>query len=248
MANETAEPMDTNSENDEDVCWICLGESEAGDQLWRPCSCPRLVHAKCMARWQLQCSGKSEEVTCKFCNDELPNWRHTLFQEMGLMESGEASPENSPSSSTRTSESENGTPAVMGDIIVKFNNMSFRCKVRTGPEGLADFMNQIRQRCAIPEEKMASLNLTYRCKDPRSGSPMTLEGVNESAFDAAVLCSAVQDKMKHSNSAEGSSQERETRHSEHPPVSDAPTSAGAGRRVSSVFMSALRNFTARHSM
>ena len=48
----------------------------------------------------------------------------------------------------------------------------------------------------IPEDKMPCLNLTYRCKDPNTGSQMTLEGVNESAFDAAVLCSAAQDKLK----------------------------------------------------
>ena len=85
---------------------------------------------------------------------------------------------------------------VKGDIIVKFNNMSFRCKVRTGHEGLEDFMEQIREKCGIPEHKMRCLNLTYRCKDPNTGSQMTLQGVNESAFDAAVLCSAAQDKIK----------------------------------------------------
>ena len=92
-----------------------------------------------------------------------------------------------------------GSPAlgdVKGDIIVKFNDMSFRCKVRTGQEGLEDFMAQIREKCGIPEEKMRCLNLTYRCKDPNTGSQMTLQGVNESAFDAAVLCSAAQDKIK----------------------------------------------------
>ena len=85
---------------------------------------------------------------------------------------------------------------VRGDIIVKFNDMSFRCKVRTGHEGLEDFMAQIREKCGIPEDKMRCLNLTYRCKDPNTGSQMTLQGVNESAFDAAVLCSAAQDKIK----------------------------------------------------
>jgi hypothetical protein len=34
---------------------------------------------------------------------------------------------------------------------------------------------QIRQKCGIPQDKMPSLNLTYRCKDPNNGSPMTLE-------------------------------------------------------------------------
>ena len=56
-------------------------------------------------------------------------------------------------------------------------------------------MKQIRG-CKHLEDKMNCLNLTYRCKDPNTGTQMTLEGVNNSAFDAAVLCSAVQDKLK----------------------------------------------------
>jgi hypothetical protein len=163
-----------------------------------------------MARWQLQCSGKSEEVMCKFCASRLPDWRATLFKDV-VQASDEEMATSSSSKKVRTSEdgkeiepeqpesvgagTEHGE--IKGDIIVKFNNISFRCQVRTGPEGLADFMRQIRDRCGIPEEKMKSLNLTYRCKDPSNGTPMTLEGLNESAFDAAVLCSAVQDKMKH---------------------------------------------------
>jgi hypothetical protein len=103
-----------------------------------------------------------------------------------------------------------GPGEIKGDIIVKFNNISFRCQVRTGPDGLQDFMRQIRDRCGIPEEKMKSLNLTYRCKDPNNGMPMTLEGLNESAFDAAVLCSAVQDKIKHQARVESSTKSSRT--------------------------------------
>ncbi len=42
------------SECDEPSCWICLG----AEGLQRTCKCPRLVHPKCMARWQLQQAGK----------------------------------------------------------------------------------------------------------------------------------------------------------------------------------------------
>lgn len=158
---------------------------------------------------------------CKFCLSRLPDWRETLFHEVVGGRSSDdvattasrgkkrSTDEERPRrSSTGTidvpvesngdgSEQTSDDGEVRGDIIVKFNNISFRCQVRTGPEGLADFMRQIRDRCGIPEEKMKSLNLTYRCKDPNNGMPMTLEGLNESAFDAAVLCSAVQDKLKH---------------------------------------------------
>ena len=175
-----------------------------------------------MARWQLQCSGKPEEVTCKFCASRLPDWRATLFKDVVRASDDAVVPTSTSGSKKRNSmderflrssadgdDQEAGTPGdeetdhedgpgeIKGDIIVKFNNISFRCQVRTGPDGLADFMRQIRDRCGIPEEKMKSLNLTYRCKDPNNGMPMTLEGLNESAFDAAVLCSAVQDKIKH---------------------------------------------------
>lgn len=45
---------DSGSE-DEDVCYICLsGEGE----LLHPCSCPRVVHGACLAKWQLNCAGK----------------------------------------------------------------------------------------------------------------------------------------------------------------------------------------------
>ena len=158
---------------------------------------------------------------CKFCHEKLPDWRETLFQDvvggrssddLTATTSGtkrrsmdEDRPRRSSTGTMRMQEiqdienasSDDVDSEVRGDIIVKFNNISFQCQVRTGPEGLADFMRQIRDKCGIPEEKMKSLNLTYRCKDPSNGMPMTLEGLNESAFDAAVLCSAVQDKMKH---------------------------------------------------
>ena len=174
-------------------------------QLYHPCACPRWAHAKCMARWQLQCSGKPEEVMCKFCAMRLPDWRNTLFQDVVRANEDvvavtrhDSDEEEEDTATTSAPHEDAAAPGeIKGDIIVKFNNISFRCQVRTGPEGLADFMRQIRERCGIPEDKMKSLNLTYRCKDPSNGTPMTLEGLNSSAFDAAVLCSAVQDKMKH---------------------------------------------------
>jgi hypothetical protein len=158
-----------------------------------------------MARWQLQCSGKPEEVMCKFCAMRLPDWRNTLFQDVVRANEDvvavtrhDSDEEEEDTATTSAPLEDAAAPGeIKGDIIVKFNNISFRCQVRTGPEGLADFMRQIRERCGIPEDKMKSLNLTYRCKDPSNGTPMTLEGLNSSAFDAAVLCSAVQDKMKH---------------------------------------------------
>ena len=125
--------------------------------------------------------------------------RRTSFEDVPPTGSAAAAAAASASASAASASEASAASAlddVKGDIIVKFNDMSFRCKVRTGQEGLEDFMAQIREKCGIPEDKMRCLNLTYRCKDPNTGSQMTLQGVNESAFDAAVLCSAAQDKIK----------------------------------------------------
>lgn len=40
---------------EDEACWICLSSVTP---LVRPCACPRLVHQKCLARWQLQQAGK----------------------------------------------------------------------------------------------------------------------------------------------------------------------------------------------
>jgi hypothetical protein len=43
---------------EQDCCWICLDGPEPGRELQRPCKCPRVSHADCLARWQLQSGGK----------------------------------------------------------------------------------------------------------------------------------------------------------------------------------------------
>lgn len=53
-ASNRLDVSDSGSE-DEDSCYICLsGEGE----LLHPCTCPRVVHASCLAKWQLNCAGK----------------------------------------------------------------------------------------------------------------------------------------------------------------------------------------------
>ena len=48
-------------------CWICLeaggggGGGEGEPAMLLPCKCPRPVHPKCLARWQLQSAGKTGE-------------------------------------------------------------------------------------------------------------------------------------------------------------------------------------------
>ena len=47
------------------VCWVCLCPGEPDRPLSAPCACPRPVHERCLARWQLQQAGREEETTCR---------------------------------------------------------------------------------------------------------------------------------------------------------------------------------------
>jgi hypothetical protein len=54
------------------VCWICL---ESDDQTSIMCNCKnRHVHPMCLARWQMRCIGKKEELQCRFCDASLKSW------------------------------------------------------------------------------------------------------------------------------------------------------------------------------
>ena len=70
----------TNESTEEpDVCWICLDGSsgKAGkESMMRPCLCPRRVHAKCLARWQLRQAGRSEEKHCRWDGN---GWRRDII-------------------------------------------------------------------------------------------------------------------------------------------------------------------------
>ncbi|GFH20715.1 RING-CH-type domain-containing protein [Haematococcus lacustris] len=58
------------SEDNSQICWVCHepANGTVAQALIAPCDCPRLVHAHCLARWQLQSAGKDEELNCRFCH------------------------------------------------------------------------------------------------------------------------------------------------------------------------------------
>ena len=63
----------------DDVCWICLSlENDKHEELSKPCKCPSLVHKSCLAKWQVNNIGKDAETTCRFCMEQLPDWK-TVF-------------------------------------------------------------------------------------------------------------------------------------------------------------------------
>ncbi|MEW5311194.1 MAG: hypothetical protein WDW38_002929 [Sanguina aurantia] len=150
----------------EDVCWICLDERSDGNEvLMSPCACPRKVHPKCLARWQLQQAGRAEETHCRFCNHTLSDWKASLTPES-------LKPE---------------VKRVQPIMVVYFEGEIHRIPVRQGGDGLNDFTLRIRQLFNLPED--VDISLTFGCKEPMSGQHLKLEGTG--AFDAAVHCASV---------------------------------------------------------
>lgn len=157
-------PMDVESD---DMCWICLDESGDMDKepLVSPCSCPRKVHPKCLARWQLQQAGRPEETNCRFCHSNLADWKASL------------TPENLKPEVQR----------VQPIMVVYFEGEIHRIPVKQGSDGLKEFTNRIRELFRLPED--VDISLTFGCKEPMSGQHLKLEGIG--AFDAAVHCASV---------------------------------------------------------
>ncbi|KXZ53526.1 hypothetical protein GPECTOR_7g976 [Gonium pectorale] len=155
------------SDEQADVCWVCLDGPAPGRPLIRPCKCPRYCHGVCIARWQLQSAGSKKETHCEFCQSELPEWKETLTPSCGCQ-----------------------APAVMN---VCFGGRTYSFEVQPGPDGYRRFTNAIRAAFALPED--SELNITFTCDEPNSGetpnigSLLTLQGAG--AYDAAVHCASV---------------------------------------------------------
>lgn len=149
----------------DDVCWICLDDHQDEQGLFAPCKCPRKVHPKCLARWQLQQAGRPEETHCRFCTSPLADWKASLTPE-GLK------PE---------------VQKVQPIMVVYFEGEIHRIPVKQGTEGLKEFTGRIRDLFRLPED--VDISLTFGCKEPMSGQHLKLEGIG--AFDAAVHCASV---------------------------------------------------------
>eukprot|EP00775_Hariotina_reticulata_P005703 gene5703-5942_t len=159
----------------EAICWICLGgpqsptcklsgqatSEQQGSRLVRVCACPRPVHRECLARWQLQQAGRSEERYCRFCNKEYPDWKDAL----------------TPIELRPT------TPI----MAVSVRGRVHKLRVKPGPEGKEDFKRQVRQLLGYDDSM--EFDVIFECKTPHSGEKVQLHGF--SAFDAATHCAAV---------------------------------------------------------
>ncbi|EFJ46303.1 hypothetical protein VOLCADRAFT_46480, partial [Volvox carteri f. nagariensis] len=149
----------------DDICWICLDGTKDRDPLINPCRCPRKVHPRCLARWQLQQAGRLEETNCRFCQSNLADWKASL------------TPENLKPDVQR----------VQPIMVVYFEGQIHRIPVKQGPDGLKEFTHRIRELFRLPDD--VDISLTFGCKEPLSGQHLKLEGIG--AFDAAVHCASV---------------------------------------------------------
>lgn len=145
-----------------DCCWICLsGPNDNGETLERPCRCPRSVHLKCLARWQLQSAGKNEENTCRFCNAHLPDWRSTF--------------------------SSKDLKPVSPVMAIRFEGKTYKMKVKPGPEGLKLFKEQVRLMLGFDISE--DFDVTFECHVPQTGEKMKLSGLG--SYAAATQCAAI---------------------------------------------------------
>ena len=141
-----------------DECWICMGRAPP---FLRPCLCPKSVHGRCLARWQLQKAGQSEETQCRFCQATLPDWREHL---------GGERPDASPTMS------------------VEYRGEVKLIKMRAGQSpDLGAIERLIKRLFEIPDSQ--ELNLKFECRVPDSDEALELEG--NGAFPAALHCATM---------------------------------------------------------
>ncbi|KAG2439930.1 hypothetical protein HXX76_004049 [Chlamydomonas incerta] len=171
-------------------CWICLGTE---GMLSNPCMCPRKVHPSCLARWQLQQAGRKEERSCRFCNASLPDWKQIL----------------APSPS--------GPAPVDPVMVVSLGGRAVKLRVRPGPEGMAQFRQQVRELFGIPAD--VEFECSFKCKAP-SGDMVQLEGL--ASYDAATHVASLMATQRAAAAA------RRANSAPHPRVGTADGSSSGG--------------------
>ncbi|GBF95979.1 hypothetical protein Rsub_08102 [Raphidocelis subcapitata] len=157
-------------------CWVCLGPGGPGAPLALPCACPRPVHTRCLARWQLQQAGREEETTCRFCRGPYGDWRDALgAPEPGL---------------------EPAAPVMALSVRGRVHKL----RVSPGPEGRRQFQSEVRRLLGRGGEGGGEgaggeadagpdVDVVFEIKVPATGERVQLSGFQ--AFDAAAHCAAI---------------------------------------------------------
>eukprot|EP00798_Chlamydomonas_sp_ICE-L_P007374 gene7374-498_t len=152
--------MDVDSNQAEGQCWICLGDG-LKTPLISPCACPRMVHRTCLARWQIHSLGKAEEHSCRFCSQELPDWRKELLKSYL-----------------------NRDYAI---ISVNHKGTRYRLKVRPGEQGYIQFQQHLQQISG--STSINDTQLSFNCLDPRTSTNRAFQGVE--AFNMVLYSASI---------------------------------------------------------
>ena len=121
---------------------------------WQHCTAGRLAvklafSVPLKAPSCLHSRARSEERHCRFCNQELPDWRPAL-----------------------TPSALQPKPSVMS---VRYKGVTHRIQYTPGPDGLEHFLSSL-QRVGI---KVASASqVTFLCRSPDTGEEMALRGLS----------------------------------------------------------------------
>lgn len=179
-----AQRPSNNGVHDAEHCWICL-ESAATAPLIQPCGCPRFVHEKCIARWQLQSAGKE----CVFNFRCLRRTRSAARAGLLVRLNGTPDPlalrreeqqcrfcgAQLPDWKARMTPA-NVTPCRTAVMAVVLNGQEHRITVEPGDVGRRQFETEIRRLFSLSQED--ELEFTFDCQAPGEGayssSPGTL--------------------------------------------------------------------------
>eukprot|EP00882_Tetradesmus_deserticola_P002712 GHRQ01002883.1.p1 GENE.GHRQ01002883.1~~GHRQ01002883.1.p1 ORF type:complete len:151 (+),score=36.33 GHRQ01002883.1:170-622(+) len=135
---------------EDDSCWICMAGASPEQPLESPCACPRRVHLRCLARWQLQQAGRREETHCRFCHASYGDWRQSL----------------APRYDSADVPARPATPI----MAISFEGQIHYIKVYPGAEGRARFEAQIRE--LIQLEDGEEFDVEFECKAPDTGATL----------------------------------------------------------------------------
>lgn len=133
-----------NAEDGSCVCWVCL--QDTGDLVY-PCACPRAVHEACLAKWQLHCCGREEELCCRFCRQPLPHWRQA-FQHRCAPASSDAC---------------DVTPLMS----IQFHGQTYWLQVHTGEGSVAQFKADVKRLLGLDTEE--DFDITFELQVPGEG-------------------------------------------------------------------------------
>jgi hypothetical protein len=142
-------------------CWICFEGNGV-----KACACPRHVHPACLATWQAMRAGTDEETVCRFCNQDLPDWKPIL----------------APPSLIKTHH-----PV----FTVTIGGVSKRVSVPLGANAQPLFVQQLRTAFGI--DPMKELDISFDCTLPiPPRNKLVFHGWE--TFDAALTLASCQAK------------------------------------------------------